>query len=201
MIMDNNGKDDNICLIYKETVDGVTAYCKIYNKMVQMLESECENWYHWVCQKSTRFANACDVPTDRGQTGVEATFIDSVSNDVVVEGTLEHITRNVPASLVYSTPYAGTWNAYCDALSHSLFVIDGTRNVAMIVYTYNEMTKSINRQTVTDWTLFQKFMFTNMTFSSKLPMDIIDVCDCSKARRGKVKDTYIDISGARYFKS
>ena len=107
----------------------------------------------------------------------------------------------MPASLVYSTPYAGTWNAYCDALSHSLVVIDGTRNAGMIVYTYNEMTKSINRQTVTDWTLFEKFMFTNMTFSSKLPLDIIEVCDRSKARRGKVKDTYINISGARYFKS
>ena len=44
-IMDNNDKDGNNCLIYKETVDGVTAYCKIYNKMVQMLESECKNWY------------------------------------------------------------------------------------------------------------------------------------------------------------
>ena len=45
MIMDNHDKDGINCLIYKEAVDGMTAYCKIYNKMVQMLESECENWY------------------------------------------------------------------------------------------------------------------------------------------------------------
>ena len=97
--------------------------------------------YRYVCQKNTRFAIARDVATARGLTGVEATFIDNVPNDVVIEDTLERITPNVPASLVYSTPYAGTWNAYCDALSHSLVVVHGTRNAGMIVYTYSTARK------------------------------------------------------------
>ena len=31
-------------------------------------------------------------------------------------------------------------------------------------------------------------------------MDIIEVCDRSKARSGKTKDTLVNITGARYFK-
>ena len=35
---------------------------------------------------------------------------------------------------------------------------------------------------------------------SKLPVDIIKVCDRSKTRSGKTKDTFLKTSGARYFK-
>ena len=39
-ILDNSDQVGNNCLTYMETVDGLTTRCKIYNKMVQMLESK-----------------------------------------------------------------------------------------------------------------------------------------------------------------
>jgi len=39
-ILDNSDQVGNNCLTYMETVDGMTTLCKIYNKMVQMLESK-----------------------------------------------------------------------------------------------------------------------------------------------------------------
>lgn len=39
-ILDNSHQVGNNCLTYMETVDHVTTRCKIYNKMVQMLESK-----------------------------------------------------------------------------------------------------------------------------------------------------------------
>ena len=40
-ILDNTDQGGNNCLTYMETVDGLTTRCKIYNKMVQMLEQKC----------------------------------------------------------------------------------------------------------------------------------------------------------------
>ena len=39
-ILDNTDQVGNNCLTYMETVDGLTTRCKIYNEMVQMLESK-----------------------------------------------------------------------------------------------------------------------------------------------------------------
>ena len=47
----------------------------------------------------------------------------------------------------------------------------------------------------------EKWCFSNLTLSAKLPIDIIEVCDRSKVISGKTKDVFTDISGARYFKS
>ena len=41
--------------------------------------------------------------------------------------------------------------------------------------------------------------FVNDTFGPELPVDI-EVCDRSKARSGKTSDTFVNITGARYFK-
>ena len=85
---------------------------------------------------------------DRGLTGAEVTFYcaDNVPSDSLMEDTLKRITQYVSPSLVYSTPFADTRRAYCDALLHSLVVIDRTRDVGLIVHTYNEMTKNISGQ-------------------------------------------------------
>ena len=68
-IMDKTDQVGNNCLTYKETVQGVTTRCKIYNKMVQMLESKSVRetvGQHWVCQKNTRLAKARDLAKDLG---------------------------------------------------------------------------------------------------------------------------------------
>ena len=52
-ILDNTDQVGNNCLRYMETVRGLTTRCKIYNKMVQMLESESvretvgQHWKDW----------------------------------------------------------------------------------------------------------------------------------------------------------
>ena len=160
-----------------------------------------------ISRKNTRFAKAPDLARHRGLTRAEATFYcaDNVPCDILVEDTLLRMTRYVSPSLVYSTPFADTWKAYCDAMLHSLVIIDRTRDVGLIVYTYNEMTKNISGQFVENWSEKEKWCLGNLTLGSKLPLDIIEVCDRSKAMstKGKIKtkDTFIDISGTRYFKT
>jgi hypothetical protein len=39
-LLDNADQVGNNCLTCMETVDGLTTCCKVYNKMVQMLESK-----------------------------------------------------------------------------------------------------------------------------------------------------------------
>ena len=55
------------------------------------------------------------------------------------------------------------------------------------------------------WAEKEKWCLGNLTFGSKLPLDVVEVCDRSKAMstngKTKTKDTFIDISGTRYFKS
>ena len=104
-ILDNTDQVGNNCLTYMETVDGLTARCKIYNKMVQMLQSKSvretvgQQWKNWVCQKDTRLAN--DLAKDRG-------FKDAVPSENFMEDTLLRVTEYVPTTIVYSTPFAGT---------------------------------------------------------------------------------------------
>ena len=122
-----------------------------------------------------------------------------------MEDTLKRITQYVSPSLVYSTPFAETWRVYCDAMLHSLVVIDRTRDVSLIVYTYNEMTKNISGQFVEYWSEKERWCLGNLTLGSKLPLDVIEICDRSKtiSKTGttKTKDIYVDISDTRFFKN
>ena len=85
--------------------------------------------------------------------------------------------RYVTPSLVYSTPFADTWKAYCDSMLHSLVVIDRTHDVGLMAYTYNEMTKNVSGQFVENWAEKEKWCLANLTLSPKIAVDIIDVCD------------------------
>jgi hypothetical protein len=56
-ILDNSDQVGNNCLTYMETAQGITTRCKIYNKMVHMLEGKSvretvgQHWKDWVFQK------------------------------------------------------------------------------------------------------------------------------------------------------
>ena len=213
-ILDNADQVGNNCLTYMETVQGVTTCCKIYNKMVQMLESKSvretvgrQHWKDWVCQKNTRLAKARDLAKDCGLIRAEVTFYcaDNVPSDSLMEDTLKRITQYVTPSLVYCTPFAETWRAYCDVMLHSLVVIGRTREVGLIVYTYNEMTKNISGQFVEHWSEKERWCLGNLTLGSKLPLDVIEICDrskiISKTGKTKIKDIYVDISDTRFFEN
>ena len=203
-ILDNTEQVGNNCLTYMESLDRLTTCCTIYNKMVQMLESKNvgQSWNDWVCQKDTRLAKSRDLCKDRGLTHVEVSlsFEEYVPTDSVIEDTLKRINYTVSPCLVYSTPFEDVWRAYCDALLHSLVIIDRTRKIALIVGTYNEITKNVSGQFLYGWLGNVKHHLVNDTFGSELPVDIIEVCDRSKAKSGKTKDTLVNVTGARYFK-
>ena len=203
-VFDNTDQVGNNCLTYMESVDGLRTRCTIYNKMVQMLESKNvgQSWNDWVYQKDTRLAKSRDFCKDRGLTHVEVSlsFEEDVPSDSVIEDCFNRITQTVSPCLVYSTPFADVWRAYCDALLHSLVVIDRTRKIALVVCTYNEITKNVSGQFLYYRSGNEIYYLVNDTFGSKLPVDIIEVCDRSKARSGKTKDTLVNITGARYFK-
>ena len=159
-----------------------------------MLESKCvretvgPHCKDWVCQKDTRLSNARDLAKDRCLTRAEVTFYcaGNVRSDIVMEDTLLRITRYVSPSLVYSTAFAYSWRA----MLHSLVVIDRTRNVGLIVYTYKELTKNISGQFVENWSEKEKWCLGNLTLGSKLPLDIVEVCDRSTkamSTKGKTK--------------
>ena len=97
-----------------------------------------------------------------------------------MEDTLKRITQYVLPSLVYSTSFVGTLRAYCDTMLDSLVVIHRTRDVGLIVYTYNEMTKNISGQFVEHSLEKKRWCLGNLTLGSKLPLDVIEVCDRSK---------------------
>merc|ERR1712215_571618 len=108
------GKVGMNCLTWMEEVDGIKTRQKIYNKMVQMLESKSvrshvgSHWKDWVCQKGTRLADARDKAKERGITRAEATFYvqDEIPDDCFIDDVLDRIVKYIPKDLVYSTNYS-----------------------------------------------------------------------------------------------
>ena len=131
-ILDNSHKVGQNCLTYMETINGMSTRSKIYNKIVQMLKYKgvrdtigC-HWKDWVSQEDTGLACARDEAYQRGLTRAEVTFYckNEIPSDEIMEATLKRIVQYVDASLIYTTPYACVWNAYCDSLVHSLVVME-----------------------------------------------------------------------------
>ena len=122
VIINNDSSVGRNCLTFMETIDVFTTRQKIYNKMVQMLECKSVrsnlgcHWKDWACQKDTRLSEARDNTKDRGLTRAEVTFYadSAIPCEDFVDRVLQDIVKYVPKTLVYSTPYAATWKAYCD---------------------------------------------------------------------------------------
>ena len=122
-ILDNTDQVGNNCLTYMETVQGLTFRWSTLEGLGM--------------PNNTRLAKARDLTKDRGLTQAEVTFYcaDNVPCDGLMEDTLKRTTQYVSPSLVYSTPFADTWRAYCDTVLQSLVVIDQTRDVGLLSFT------------------------------------------------------------------
>ena len=204
-VLDNSDKVGQNCLTYMEKINGMSTRSKIYNKMVQILECKgvrdtigC-HWKDWVSQQDTRLARARDEARQRDLTRAEVTFYcqNDIPNDEIMEATLMRIIQYVDASLVYTTPYACVWKNYCDSLVHTLVVVDRTQDMALIVYSYNELTQNISRQYISKWSKREMWSLANLTLNGNLPIDLIELLHISKT--GKGNDCF-QLSGARYFK-
>ena len=209
-VVDNDTEVGNNCLTWMEEVDGIKTRQKIYNKMIQMLETKSvrstvgSHWKDWVCQTETRLAEARDKAKDRGLTRAEVTFYiqDEIPNDEFIEDVLERIVRYIPKDMVYSTSYTATWKTYCDSFKHSLVCVDRSKDIAIIVYSYNETTGNISGQLVEKWLMDEKekWCFDKLTLNGNLPLDVIEVVEIAKVFEKNKKDIVLEISGNRYFK-
>ena len=124
-----------------------------------------------------------------------------------MEETLLKITNYVDKDLVYSTPYSATWKSYCDAMVHSLVIVDTKEDQALLVYSYNQLTKNISGQIVKNWRKENRMLWTltKLTLNSNLPVDIVEVHSLSLQiskpdPNTKKKDIPLEIRGDRYFK-
>ena len=178
--------------------------------MVQMLETRSvksnvgSHWKNWVCQTDTRLAEARDKAKDRGLTRAEVTFYikDEIPNDEFIEDVLERIVKYIPKDMVYSTSFATTWKTYCDSFKHSLVCVDRSKDIAMIVHSYNETTGNIGGQLVEKWLKEnkEKWCLDKLTLNGNLPLDIIEVVEIDKVFENGKKDVLLKISGNRYCK-
>ena len=209
-VVDNDKEVGMNCLTWMESIDGIKTRQKIYNKMVQMLEtrgvrsSVGSHWKTWVCQTGTRLAEARDKAKDRGLTRAEVTFYiqDEIPNDEFIEDVLERIVKYIPKDMVYSTSFATTWKTYCDSFKHSLVCVDRSKDITIIVYSYNETTGNISGQLVENWLKKnkEKWCLDNLTLNGNLPLDIIEVVEIAKVFENGKKDVLLEISGNRYCK-
>ena len=211
-IVDNDSNVGRNCLTYMETVGGICTRKKIYNKMVQMLECKSVrssvgcHWKDWVCQQGTRLADARDKTSDRGLTRAEVTFYveGNIPSDDFIEEALHNIVAHIPASFVYSTPFANVWISYCNSFHHSLVCIDRTEDIGLVVYSYNEITGNISGETYEKWSEREKWCLDMLTLNGNLPHDIIDINVTSyvlSSKDGKKKkDCALEIVGSRFYK-
>lgn len=151
-ILENAHFVGNNCLTYMtRTRCGLKKRCKIYDKMVQMLESKSvrgtvgAHWRGWAIQKGTRLAKARDEATKEGLTRMEITFyMDGKKRKMMsrlkICEELEMMREFFPSKLVYATPYFAKWKAFCECFNSSLVVYNTSTDVATFVYAHNEVT-------------------------------------------------------------
>ena len=189
-IIDNDSTVGKNCLTWMENVDGTTRQ-KSYNKFVQMLECKSvrstvgSHWKDWVCQKGTLLATARDQAKEHGLTRAEVTIYiqdNQIPDDEFIDHVLEKIVKYIPKDITYSTSYADTWKSYCDTFKHSLVCIDRTKNIGIIVYSYNQTTGNISDQVIEEWAEREKWCLDILTLSGNLPLDIIKVAEVAKVR-------------------
>lgn len=181
-----NEKDVGLnCLSWMETVQGMSIRSKLYNKFVQMLETQAvrsrigNHWMAWVDQALTTLAANRDDARERGLTRCEVTFYceDKIPTDDFIINKLLAIAESVPKEAVYATPYHDTWRAYCETFHHSLVVVDkiSEKGRGIIVYSVNEVTGKVSGKLFKYWSEREKWCLANLTLSQKLPIDIIEI--------------------------
>ena len=75
--------------------------------------------------------------------------------------------------------------------------MDRTQDMALIVYSYNELTQNISGQYISKWAASEMWSLANVMLNGNLPIDLIELLHVSKTGKGSVR---LQLSGARYFK-
>lgn len=210
-IIDNERYVGKNCLTFIERVDDFVTRAKVYNKMVQMLESKSvrstvgQHWRSWALQEKTNLAIARDEARKRGLTRAEITFYcleddgprqdrTDIPTDDQIEQALGKLIGYIPETAVYSTSHVDTWKAYCDTFCHSLIVVDKKQNRAILVYSYNEITKNISGIHVHNWDINENHCTTSLTLGENIPIDKIEVYEMDN-------NSNLTIRAERFFKT
>lgn len=208
IIVNNDHTVGGNCLSALDYAGGTKIFTRMYNKMVQMLESQAVRrnigclWKNWICETDTPLAKSRDAATMRGLTRVRTSFnleYYNLPSDNFIDHIMERLVVAIPKSLVYSTPYAAIWKAYCDSLQHTLICVHKSTDVALLVYSYNEHTKKISGQIFNNWENIKDWCINKLTFN--LPIDVIEVeeTEVLTMKNKKLrKDEEIVITGVRY---
>ena len=149
--------------------------------MVQMLEckwvreSIAKHWKDWVSQEDTRLAKTRDAAGSRGLTCPEVTFFcqNRTPDDKFIEETLLSITNYVDQNLVYTTPHHLTWKVYCKCLRHSLILVHRQADLALLVLSYNYVTKDISGHLISKWSEKEMWSLVNLTLNGNLPIYVV----------------------------
>lgn len=209
-ILDNETKVGRNCLTFMEKINGYQVRLKFYDKMIQMLEckgvrqSVGQHIQSWVTQKDTRLASARDRSCERGLTRAEVTFYCCdgipkqdkhvrIPRDDEIRTSLSRLIGYVPDTLVFCTPHAAKWKAFCETMKHSLIVVDKDRNKALLVYSYNQVTTGIGGLYIDDWQNNSLWCMSDLTLGHKLPIDVIEIAENEEI-------STFTLTGQRYFK-
>ena len=92
-----------------------------------------------------------------------------------MEETLLSITNYVDQNLVYTTPYNLTWKVYCECLRHSLILVHRQADLAVLVLSYNDVTKDISGHLILKWSEKEMWSLVNLTLNGNLPIDVVEV--------------------------
>jgi hypothetical protein len=109
------------------------------------------------------------------------------------------------------------WTAYCDCFKHTLIVSDPQYGAppglindktafppgrALMVYSFNRKTKDISGRFIDNWNLISRHVIDRHTLSSKLPVDIIEVCNIRKmSSKEHGKHVKVHVTRSKYMKS
>ena len=82
-------------------------------------------------------------------------------------------------------------------------VIDRSKDIAIIVHSYNEKTGNISGQPVENFLKDNKenWCLDKLNLNGNLPLDIIEVVEVAKVFENKKKDVVLEITGVRYCKN
>lgn len=197
-----NIKSPHTCLQFYKNKN---LRCKIYLKMPEILQSRSvrsdvgNRWTEWAYIENNRLSSSRNLSSSRGLTRIEVTlYLDGnqFGYDIIeLESYVADIQRLMAKELVFSTPHSAMWRAYCDCLKHTLIISNPQADVssehitnkkkvvpgrALVVYSFNNITKDISGRFVDNWDVISKHVIDRHTLSSLLPIDIIEVCKLRK---------------------
>ena len=217
-----SSKEPHTCLQYW---NGKSQRCKVYLKMAEVLQSRSvrstvgNRWLSWVV-KNRRLAKSRDASLNRGLTRVEVTCYtdgNSCDNLSALLSTIPEVTQHLAPELIFSTPHKAMWHAYCDCFKHTLIVTNpqfgATPSLlqdkkaippgrALIVYSFNNLTKDISGRFIDKWNLLSNHAIDRHTISAKLPIDIMEVCSFRKGTSKELGNyVQVHVTRSKYFKS